>query len=180
MTAENDNKTERVHPSWLAEDLNEFAADLLREDELGSVIRAHIRIEYLLRQAVSNWVPHPEHIKKLAPDYDALITIALMHGMDERYGPPFRALGKLRNDFAHKPGTKLTKQSVNNLYKCLNSEDKKAVQRVLKSLQDRYDIAVTAERLADAMPVEQFQLIAITFWAIAQTMAITVRADAAD
>ena len=180
MTAENDNELERKFQSWLLKELNEFAADLLSEDELGSVIRAHVRIEYLLRQALKNWIPHPEYIDKLDPDYDAIITIALMHGMDERYGPPFRALGKLRNDFAHKTGTKLTKQSVNNLYKCLSSEDKKGVQGLLKELQDKYDFASTAGPLADAMPVEQFQLIALKLWAIAKAMAITVRADPAD
>lgn len=114
-TAENDNELERKFQAWLLKELDEFAADLKNEDELGSIIRAHIRIEYLLRQALRNWIPQPEYIDKLDPDYDALITIALLRGMDERYGPPFRALDKLRNDFAHKPDTKLTKQSVNNL-----------------------------------------------------------------
>ena len=166
------------HPSWLKIDFDEIVSVLTNEDELGCVIRAHIRIEQLLRKALNKWIPHPEYLNKLNADYDGLVTIALMHGMDESYGPPFRAIGKLRNDFAHKPDARLTKQSVGNLYDCLSSEEKQAVQGIYESMKRKFDFDGAAGRLADLNPFKQFQIIAITLWTIAQAMAMTGPADA--
>ena len=101
MTKQDDTEHGFEIPPWLKSEFDEIVSILTKEDELGCVIRAHIQIEQLLRRALSRWIPHPEHLNKLNADYDGLVTIALMHGMDESYGPPFRAIGKLRNNFAH-------------------------------------------------------------------------------
>ena len=64
-------------PDHINVDLALFTKDLSNEDEMGAVIRAHIRIENLLLKAIRNLTPHPKHLKKLNLDYDGQVTLAL-------------------------------------------------------------------------------------------------------
>lgn len=133
---------------------------------MGAVVRAHIRIENLLIQTIENLLPHPKHLKNLGLDYDGRVTLALALGLKEQFGPPFRTLGKLRNDFAHKLDTSLTKQVVSNLYNSLSSEDKEQVQACFKRIKDENEETRHIKRFADLEPRDQFKLIAITLWAV--------------
>jgi hypothetical protein len=147
-------------------EIQALTADLFREDEMGAVVRAHIRIENLLIQAIECLLPRPAQLKRLNLDYDSRVTLALALGLKERFGPPFRALGKLRNDFAHKLDTSLTKQVVANLYDSLGSEDKEQVQACFRRIKDENEETRHVKRFSDLEPRDQFKLIAITLWAV--------------
>lgn len=152
-------------------EIQELTTDLFREDEMGAVVRAHIRIENLLIQTIECLLPHPKHLKKLNLDYDARVTLALALGLKEQFGPPFRALGKLRNDFAHKSDTSLTKQVVSNLYDSLSSDDKEQVQACFKRIKDGNEETRHIKRFSELEPRDQFKLIAITLWAVVRAAA---------
>jgi hypothetical protein len=162
----------RIYPGEVLEGLKKVVIDLLGEDDLGAVIRVHIRLEQLIGQFVVNLSPHPEHLKRLKLDYDGLVSLALVLGLKEQWGAPFRALGKLRNDFAHKPDMELTKEAVSNLYKSLGPGDKKRVQNCYIKLRDEYKLAGEAKRYAELSPSDQFKLIGISLWGMAQAMAM--------
>ncbi len=149
-------------------EIQALTTDLFREDEMGAVVRAHIRIEGLLIRTVESLLPRPQQLRKLNLDYDQLVTLALALGLREEFGPPFRALGKLRNDFAHKLGTSLSKQVVSNLYETLGSEKKAQVQACFSRIKAEHESTKNIKRFSDLEPGDQFKLIAISLWAAAR------------
>lgn len=153
-------------------EVQQLTADLFREDEMGAIVRAHIRIENLLIQTIESLLPRPKYLKKLNLDYDGRVTLALALGLKEQFGPPFRALGKLRNNFAHKLDTSLTKQVVANIYESLGADDKKQVQECFKRIKDENEETRHVKRFSDLEPGDQFKLIAITLWAVVRAAVI--------
>ena len=136
---------------------------------MGAVIRAHIRIENLLLRTVEGLLPYPAHLPKLNLDYDGLVTLALALGLKERFAPPFRALGKLRNDFAHKLNSSLTKQAVTNLYNSLATEEKDQVQAMFRHIKDENEETRHIARFVGLEPADQFKLMAVTLWAVVRS-----------
>jgi hypothetical protein len=153
-------------PVKIQAEIDEFVKDLFREDEMGSVIRAHIRIEYLLLQIINNLIPKPQHVKNLGLDYDGAVTLALALGLNDQFGPPFRALGKLRNNFAHKLDTSINSVVAKNLYSSLSTDTKDQVQRCFHRIKDEHESTRHVKRFADLDPNDQFKLIATTLWAV--------------
>lgn len=157
----------------------ELAADLTREDEMGMVVRSHIRVESLLIQMVESLVLRPALLPKLDLDYDHYVTLALTLGLQEKFGPPLRVLGKLRNDFAHKLDTTLTKQSVNNLYKSFAADDKSEVQACFERIKGDNEETRHIKRFSDLDPADQFKILALTLWAVVRA-AFMLQAEAPD
>ena len=151
-------------PAELKEDLDAFVSDLFREDEIGSVIRAHIRVELLLNELVEHLVPNPEHLKKLDLDYDGTITLALAMGMNSEFGPPLRVMGKLRNAFAHRLNMVVDSNEANNLYKSLNPALKEQVQASFVRIRKSNESIQQFRKFAEVPPGDQFKLIAVTLW----------------
>ncbi len=144
----------------------ELTADLFREDEIGAVVRAHIRIENLLNKTIERMLPNPKHLKKLKLDYDGRVTLALALWVKEQFGPPFRALGNLRNKFAHDLNTSLTEEVVANLYESLSPSDKEQVQACFKRIKDENAETRHVQQFTDLAPPDQFKIIAISLWAV--------------
>jgi len=130
-------------------DVQELTRDLFREDEMGAVVRAHIRIENLLINTIERLTPKPKHLGRLNFDYDSRVTLALALGLKDQFGPPLRALGKIRNDFAHKVDTALSTEMVNNLYACLGAEDKDRVQGCFRNIKGENPETKDIKRFAD-------------------------------
>ncbi|MEG3998023.1 hypothetical protein [Microcoleus sp. SVA1B1] len=157
----------------------ELAADLTREDEMGMVVRSHIRVESLLIQTVDCLVLRPALLPKLNLDYDQYVTLALALGLKEKFGPPLRVLGKLRNDFAHKLDTTLTKQAVNNLYAALAADDKQEVQACFERIKGDNEETKHIKRFSDLDPADQFKIVALTLWAVVRA-AVMLHAEKPD
>ena len=153
-------------PAEIPTEINEFVKDLFREDEMGSVIRAHIRIEYLLLKLIGNLMPKPQHVKNLGLDYGGAVTLALALGLNDQFGPPFRALGKLRNNFAHRLDTCINSDTVKNLYASLSTDTKAQVQSCFHRIKADHESTRHVKRFADLDPVDQFRLIAVSLWAV--------------
>ena len=162
-------------PAELKEELDAFVADLFREDEIGSVIRAHIRLELLLNELVDHLVPKPEHLKKLNLDYDGTITLALAMGMNSEFGPPLRVMGKLRNAFAHRLNMALDTNEVSNLYKSMNQLLKEQVQASFVRIRKANESIQQFRKFAEVPPGDQFKLIAVTLWASFKVQVIQLK-----
>ena len=160
------------------ENINDFVGDLFSEDELGAVIRGHIKIESLLIQIVELLTPKPQHLKKLNLDYDSYVTLALSLGLKDDFAPSLRAIGKLRNDFAHKPDTVLTKASCNNLYDALSKEEKSLLQKHFKMIKETNSSLKKYGTFKKIKARDQFVLIAMSIWAPLQAAVINLNNDA--
>jgi len=111
-------------------DLSEhgFIGALFGEDELGVVIRAHINIEARLLELLELRVVDPKHLERMDLDFGQRVNLAVALGLKPEHAPALRALGSLRNAFAHRLDTLLTEDRVNNLYEALSAGDKEVVQ----------------------------------------------------
>lgn len=145
-------------------ELNNLAKDLTKDDDLGAVVRGHIRLENLVLELLDLLAPKPEYLKRLRLSYERRVNLALLLGMDEELGPPLLALGKLRNEFAHKIGTELTKQRVNNLYDALDELDKEQFHVSLENIQRDHEAPASLGNFERMPPKDRFCLITVVLW----------------
>ena len=83
-----------------------FFRALRNEDELGMIVRAHIVLEYELEQFTAAILPVPTELGKM--EYSAKLRLAFACGLRTDVKGPLRALGALRNKFAHRIGTTIS------------------------------------------------------------------------
>jgi hypothetical protein len=143
-------------------DEDEFQTALQGEDELGVVVRAHIYIEASLNELLEELSASIKHIEKMNLEYSQRVSLAVAIGLLPQYESPLRAIGTLRNNFAHKTGTKLTKDRVNNLYASLSSEDKQIVQSSYERTRKKVKTQIKVPTFSKLPPKSQFILIAVS------------------
>ena len=110
-----------------------FYEELLLEDELGVVIRAHLHVEHWVNELIELLVPKPEHIKPMELDYFGKINLICAVGLKDDYKKPLKFMGTTRNNFAHQMGRNIDKGTVNNFYEQFSEEGKKIAHRVFES-----------------------------------------------
>jgi hypothetical protein len=150
-----------------------FLQELFRDDDLGAVVRTHIRLENLLIQLIEALAPKPENLKRLSLDFDGLVTLALLLGMDPTIAPALRAMGSLRNKFSHNLSTLLNDDSVNALYQLLSPSRKNGVQVSFTAIQNNRDPARRVGSFNAWQSKDRFKLIAVAIW-------VGLEADLAD
>src|SRR5690606_25262364 len=91
-----------------------FSRDLLSEDALGAVVRAHIHVEAAIRSFVESKVASPKHLPKMA--YEGRLRLAVALGFDDAYLECLKYLVDLRNEFGHNLGAQLTEKRVNEFF----------------------------------------------------------------
>jgi hypothetical protein len=152
-------------PQVLSE-LEAFSKDLAAEDELGSVVRAHIRIESILIALVESRFPLPDSLKRINLEFDGYVSLLLALGLAKEWGPALQAMGKLRNRFAHRIDARLDVQTVNNLYDTLPPNGKQEVHASLNRIRSRDPAGQALPGKYNDLPEKgKFQLIALTIWA---------------
>jgi len=145
-----------------------FIAELLREDDMGAVIRTHIRLENLLAQFIDVSAPRVTHVKRLNLDFDGRVTLALLLGLDEDIGYALRALGTLRNRFAHNLETQLDAQAVQSIYSCLPSRTKDGLGVVFEAIAKQDEGFRAKRKFSNLSPKEQFKHIAVSIWVVVE------------
>ena len=113
----------------------QFHEELCTEDELGSVIRAHLHIEQKLNELLKGLIPYAEEIDPLNLDFYSRVHLALAMGLKKEYKNPLLNLGAIRNRLAHKKGYELSKSDANNFYKSFSEADKIIIQQGCNGLQ---------------------------------------------
>lgn len=157
-------------------EIEELAKDLGREDEMGAVVRAHIRIERIVFQLVEMQLAVPANIKRMNLDYGGYVNLALALGLDEQYGPSLRAMGSLRNKFAHQIGSSLDMSTVNSLYGSLRPEDKQQVQASFAHIRKENEQVQVIKKYSELSPKDQFQLIAVVLWTSMRAVVLKLEA----
>lgn len=135
-----------------------FYEALLNEDELGSVLKAHLHVEYHIDEILNRLTPYPDDLPTL--DYYGKVCLICALGVKKEYKPILHALGEIRNKFAHDPFYKINKSLTNNLYKTLPEESKVILQKSYKKIQSNPDIDKVSS-YKDLPPKEQFTLISL-------------------
>ena len=102
------------------------------EDDLGSVIRAHILIESRLIELIGLFLANPHYLDKIKLDYYQKVKLIIALGLNDESEAPLNVLGTIRNNFAHKPNHKLTKSQVDSLYKSFSGDSKNIIQVALQ------------------------------------------------
>lgn len=105
---------------------------LLNEDDLGKVVRIHIHLEELINTYISKAIRSPAHLKKLNLDYSGRINLALCLGFSENLQKPLNAIGKIRNDFAHKLEQKIDENRINNFFNTFSPDQKSELMETIK------------------------------------------------
>lgn len=153
---------------------DKLIAALQGEDELGVVIRAHIHIESHLVELVELFFQYPEYLRKMELEFHQKVDLALACGLKTQFAPPLKALGNLRNDFAHKLSSSLGKQEVNNLYQSFFGADKEIIQAAYLRTEKQAS-QPTKKKFKDLEPRDQFILMVVTLRAALLAAVVEVR-----
>jgi len=116
-------------------DDDRFYAELTGKDPLGVVIRGLIYIDLELSALIEEAIYDPSHLKALKLDYSGRLNLAAALGLDGRFLPPLRALGSLRNRFAHQPNMSVSESDAQNAYEALSPHEKQIVRDSLRRVQ---------------------------------------------
>ena len=140
---------------------DEFLSVLNSEDDLGAVVRGHIHIESHLNTLIESCLPNPTYVKKLDLEYHQKVDLAVACGLEGRLARPLRALGTLRNKFAHNLDAKLGKKEADCLYNSFDGEDKQLIQSAFQRT-NKQSKEKMPKSLTKMEPKDQFILIAIS------------------
>jgi hypothetical protein len=167
-----------VHPNIVAEQ-DQFFKVVRGEDELGVVVRSHIYVESALVYLLKQLVVDGAYLEKLNLDYAQRVNLAVALGLKPEHAPPLLALGTIRNAFAHRLNTKLTKDRVDNLYKQFSSADKEILHAIFKRISSNGQLHGVSS-LRSLPPKDQFALLAVALraWLLTATLEIECRAKA--
>ena len=136
-----------------------FVKAIQSEDALGAVVRGHLHIEAGLNDFLAAATPFPERLPDLS--YSQKIGLACAFGLKEEHAPPLRALGKLRNDFAHELSSELSSKAIQKLRSTLGKTDRAAVEAAYRAT-NRSVLKKEGGPFEKLPPQMQFALIAIT------------------
>jgi hypothetical protein len=137
----------------------EFIQSLQGEDELGVVVRTHIHVEAKLIEMLS-LLADSKALDRMDLEFFQKVHLAVALGLREEHAQGLLALGKIRNDFAHKLGSSLTDNRVKNLYEALSAKDKAAVQELYRRTESQIK-QHHGKRFQSLLPRDRFVLIAV-------------------
>lgn len=140
---------------------NKFHKILQGEDSLGVVVRAHIHIEQQLNELLSLLCYEYNFIEDNLGYYQK-VSLAGALGLTPEYVAILRALGKLRNDFAHEQGVELNKKNVSILYNAFSSVGKRIIQDVYNKLRKKMPNVKAYKSFRKLQPNDQFVFLVVT------------------
>jgi hypothetical protein len=104
------------------EERETFMTSLLRQDELGAVIRAQIYLEHELINFARSRLTDPNALRESEFSYARLVRRADDLGLLPRLAGPLKAFGRIRNSFAHRLDTALTETTVKQFCGAFSAE----------------------------------------------------------
>jgi len=139
-----------------------FKDILSQESDIGKVIHTQINIELLITDFLYSVLDSPEFLKPIRLDYSSSVNLSLALGFNEDLKGPLLAIGKLRNDFAHKLDQVIDKNKINFFYKSFSSRHQNEFIEIAKDLELGWYIKGTQWR--DVEPTEKFTLLCISLY----------------
>ncbi len=157
-----------------------FRQALQQDDELGCVVRAHLHIEHLVDKLLQHHFPRAEALEKMNLEYSAKVTLLEAFDYNPFVTTPLLAIGKLRNDFAHKLEFVLSADRMDALYNSFEQDGKAAVQNAYQRTRQNLG-AAAPKKMANLNPKDRFVLYAAAIWSmlvVAYMQAAGTRPDA--
>jgi hypothetical protein len=155
-----------------------FKESLEGEDELGIVIRAHIFIEAKLIELLNLLLVQPKHLDNMRLGYANRVHLAVAAGLGPQFAPPLLMLGTIRNAFAHKPNTSLSKRRVDELYNSFGAINKQLIQEVHEITRARGRIPNADQKFVQSPSKQRFILMAITLRGFLKAAILQARSGA--
>jgi hypothetical protein len=155
-------------------DFDEFLDVLGTEDELGMIIRAHIHIESRLNEIFDIVMMDSSYIDKMNLDFHDKVNLAIACGLHQRFAAPLNNIGTLRNNFAHRLGTKITKNEADSLYSCFTGDDKQVMQDAYKKTKKNLGFNGAAS-MSKLTPKEKLKLMLASLHHIIRAAANEIR-----
>lgn len=106
---------------------DEMFRHLISEDALGAVVRGHLHLEGLVNTMLSQKVKDTSALSRLNLSYEKKVDLLTALGFNEALVKPLKAIGRLRNKFAHDLNTKMEKDVIDNLYASLGNFESKVL-----------------------------------------------------
>jgi len=156
------SKLKMMFSNSMEAEQKEFFADLVREDELGVVVRAHLRIERALVEVVNGELVDHRPLAGMRLDYSGYVCLALAVTGNQEHGDALKAIGKLRNKFAHRLDAKIGNQETAALYKSLGPNSKIVLTTILRKFPTSDGEKV--QKFVDLEPKDRFILIALVIY----------------
>lgn len=150
-----------------------LAVDLSHEDALGVVIRGHIRIEGLLVRYIDAKLPNPQHIEDQNFGYYERTSLAISLGLREDLKGPLRALGKIRNQFAHTPDVAFSENQYKDFVSAFSKKDKEVFEKSLAKVaaDSKTDVRKFTHR-------DLFRFLITTLWAACRAEVFVIEESA--
>ena len=112
----------------------DFKSLVIDKSELEQVVYTHIYIENIIINFLNEYCSQSQHIKDIRLDYFGRVHLSLALGLSSELKSPLTCLGKMRNDFAHKPEQKIDKSRINNFYNSFSSTHREEIYNTAKEL----------------------------------------------
>lgn len=100
------------------EELDQHAIEKLvfESDELSPILKGHIFVEKILETLISNNIPAPKSLFNKRRSFELKLDIArALELIDDKYYGAFKALNKLRNNYAHMHDYRVSIEELNSL-----------------------------------------------------------------
>lgn len=133
-----------------------FYLVLSGEDDLGVVIRAQIHVESSLNDFIIKKISDLKTLRQLR--FNQRIDLACELGLNSELKYPLKMLGDLRNDFAHKLDTTLSKEKVDSFHKAFDEKTKVFFQTAYEATES--EMLKEMPNFSDLCPKDKFGIMA--------------------
>lgn len=139
-----------------------FYADLSTSSDLEAVIKAAIHIEQEVLVVLNLELFDGAALDALDLTYHQKTGLAIAVGLDPRFLKPMRTLGTIRNRFAHRSVTGLTKTDADNLYNSFDAFDKNVIQSAYGNMISQGKVGERSTKLSALSALDKFTLCVTT------------------
>lgn len=154
----------------ISKEIDLLSKDIANEDDLGAVIRGHIRIESLLSRYISAAVIKPEKIEGRRFEYSARVAISLALGLRDGLQGPLTSLGTIRNGFAHTPEKSISEKDFSDFIASFDKKDKQDFESSWKRIEDENE----QNAAAPLTHKDRFRVAMVTLWTACRKELISV------
>ncbi|RVM15073.1 hypothetical protein [Sinorhizobium meliloti] len=139
-----------------------FYADLSTSSDLEAVIKAAIHIEQEVLVVLNLELFDGAVLDSLDLTYHQKTGLAVAVGLDPRFLKPMRTLGSIRNRFAHRSVTGLTKSDADNLYNSFDAFEKNVIQSAYADMVLRAKVGERSTKFSTLSALDKFTLCVTT------------------
>lgn len=128
-------------------ELVRFVFDLRKDDPLGMIVRAQARIEHALRQFVASNARSPQHVDRADLEFEEVLRLALILGLNSEIKPALSALAALQRKFVRDSDAEFSRPDADNFYNALGPELKGLLREVYEEFRMKENLPLFKRQL---------------------------------